>query len=113
MGLAEAFAQEAAQRKDNDWIAELGRVAKAAMMPWDLGKVTVYIDDNSRSARTVWFEFEKLPGYPFRYQFDEWQMMHAFDLKAYFTDSVRQPLFEHIRYRAALTVDDHIILGED
>ena len=113
MTLAEAFLKEAQRRKDYEWTELLGTVARLAMWPWDLGTVTIYLDDNQRSVRTIWIEFEHLRGYPFRFQFDELQMMQAYDPKAYLIQSMHRPLFEHLRYRPSLPVDDHIILGEE
>lgn len=111
--LAKAFAEAAVRERDSQWLSELGEVARRAIFPWDLGKVTVYIDDGERSHRTIWIEFEKFRDLPFKYKFDEWVMMQAFDPQAYLRESMRLPLFEHLRYRPSLPVDDHIVLGED
>lgn len=113
MNLGEAFVREAERRKDDDWIRELGIVARFAMQPWDLGEVTVSIEDDYGSARKIWIEFSRLPGYPFRFMYDQWLAMQAYDPRAYLVDSMREPLFKHLRYRPCLPVEDHIILGED
>lgn len=113
MDLAKAFAEQQQRRKDDLWARELGIVARFAMQPWDLGNVTISIEDDQRTVRTIWIEFENLRDLPFRFKFDEWMVLKAFDPQAYLVDSMRQPLFEHIRYRPSLPVEDHIVLGED
>lgn len=113
MSLADAFAEAMTSERDSKWIGELGEIAKRAIFPWDLGKVTLWLDDGQRSHRTIWIEFEHFRDIPFRFKFDEWVMMQAYDPHAYLRESMSLPLFEHLRYRPSLPVDDHIVLGED
>lgn len=113
LDLAESFRQYEAQQKDRRWIAQLGDVARLAIWPWDLGNVQISIDDGMRSKRTIWIEFDKFPGLTFRYEFDQWLVLDELDFHAYLYEAMRQPLFNHLRYRPTLPVDDHIVLGED
>lgn len=115
MNLAEAFAEEAARRKDAEWTGLLCSVIRQAIAPFDTGKITISIEEAgfSMSGRTLWFEIETLRSYPFRFKYDEWVAYQAYDPVQYLFESVREPLFNHFRYRPSLPVDDHIVLGED
>lgn len=115
VSLIEAIRQEAARRKDADWVAQLGEVISQAVWPFHLGRATVWIDDYEfyNRTRTLKIEIERLPLYPFAYKFDADIMMAAYEPHAYLFESMREPLFKHFRYRPCLPVEDHIILGED
>lgn len=111
--LADAFAEAEARNQENKWVAELIKIAKLAAFPWDLGHVRVLLDDHQGASRTIWIEFENFPKIPFRFKFDEWSLLKAFDPHSYLRDAIAKPLFDHLRYRPSLPVDDHIILGEE
>lgn len=93
----------------------LGSVIQQAMAPFKTGKATISISDSDSSynGRTLWFEIEALPTYPFRFKYDEWVVFRAYDPVDYLVQTIKQPLFNHFRYRPSLPVDDHIVLGED
>jgi hypothetical protein len=113
--LAEAFAKAAASRKDAEWVTALGKVVSQAVWPFHLGNAIVWIDDGMMDyrIRTIWIELQGLPNYSFKHKFDPDQMMQAYEPHLYLFESMREPLFNHFRYRPCLPVDEHIILGEE
>jgi hypothetical protein len=85
----------------------------AGLAPWKPGKITAYYTDELAGVFTpfnpiVTFETELLPRLPFSAQIDLLTMDHHQALL-----KVADEAFVWFRYRHAVSVDDHIILGED
>lgn len=113
--LAQAFAEAAIRRKDADWVSQLGAIIGQAVWPFKLGRATVWIDDGEFWARerTVKIDVERLPTHRFLFKFDERALSQAYEPHDFLMESMREPLFNHFRYRPCLPVEDHIVLGED
>lgn len=94
----------------------LCEIIQKGMAPFKTGVISMAIEsepDPLSRVRTLWVEAETLKRHPFRHKFDEWMMLQAYYPDRYLLDAVAQPLFDHFRYRPAVPVDDHIILGEN
>ena len=94
----------------------LYEIVAKGMAPFKTGVISMAIEsepDFLSRVRTLWVEVETLKRHPFRHKFDEWMMLQAYYPDRDLLDAVSQPLFDHFRYRPAVPVDDHIILGEN
>ena len=114
--LAESYAEHLANRKDAEWIGALGKVVRHAFGLFDTGRVTLSLERSSLISgddAILWIEIERLPGLPFKFKYDERAIGLAYFPEEVLFEQIREPLFNHFRYRPSLPVDDHIVLGED
>jgi hypothetical protein len=86
------------------------RAIEAGLAPFRAGKIVAYISSWEGWERTVIFEVGKLPYMPFKFVLDN--MLDSSNYKQIYADAA-EAAFKFYRYRPALPVGDHIILGED
>lgn len=87
-------------------------VVKQAIFPFDPGRVTAWSSELRDFTETdLVVEVDVLRGYPFKTSLSRRSLieMNPYDvMRSFYKD-----LFNHYRYRPALPVDDHIVLGEN
>lgn len=83
---------------------------KKGMAPWDPGRVDVFIHTNLRSDEILIEPHGPLSA-AFRYPIDPFDQMRLDPRQLAL--KVAEAAFKFYRYRPALPVDDHIILGEN
>lgn len=113
VSLGEAFVRQAVIRRDTDVIDSLRRVIKHAVGLFHLGPYTFYLEEDLGRGRKLTVEAPGLPDYPFKYVLNTYELGRALDPHAYLYETLREPLFNHFRYRPGIEPDDHIILGEE
>jgi hypothetical protein len=106
--LSQILTQSLAQR-DADHIRYVLSAIKVALVPWNPGKVTAWVSSSFESFNpVVVIETELLPRLPFAYEMD----LLGMDDHQNFA-KMADEAFIWFRYRHAIPVDDHIVLGED
>jgi hypothetical protein len=109
--LGEAFEKAYASDEDRQLVRAVNRVVSDAIFPFNPGTIQLYtwynIDMWNHTLKVV---VERLPDHVFEFVLesselmkDEWSYLNKF----------YGELFKHFRYRRALPVEDHILLGED
>lgn len=98
---------------EDDHIRWICSAIAAGLAPWKPGKITAYYTDEFAGSLEqfnpiVTFETELLPRLPFSAQLD---LLHDDHHQALL--KVADEAFIWFRYRHAVPVDDHIILGEE
>lgn len=116
--LGQQFIRAAVVRKDTDVIESLLRVIKHAVGTFHLGPYMFYFEEaggslGANGVRKLIVEPQRHPMYRFTYMLDTYSLGLAYDPHAYLFETLREPLFNHFRYRPGIEPDDHIILGEE
>lgn len=92
------------------------KIVHQAMAPFEPGRIFVSLEPKmdlvSREGMLV-VDIQAMRAYPFRFKYDERQITQAYYPEDWMIQSIAKPLFNHIRYRPAVPVEEHIILGED
>lgn len=96
-------------QEDQDHLWWIGEAIKAALFPWSPGKITFYTSNHeSPFLPSLTVETELLPRLPFSMQIDM-LAMDEHQAMALFADEA----FDWFRYRHAVPVEDHIVLGTE
>ena len=92
------------------------KIVHQAMAPFDPGQVFVSLEPKmdlvSREGMLI-VDIQAMRAFPFRFKYDEREIALAYNPEAFIVESVARPLFNHIRNRPSLPVEEHIVLGED
>lgn len=88
----------------------LGLAVLEGLKPFKPGKLEAYIHEDWGSGRTLRVCVDNLPNSDFVMSLDLISLTQAPDGGLF---QIYQRVFKHYRYRPALPIDDHIILGED
>lgn len=111
MNLAESFRYAATREHEQNLWNWIYKSIALGLAPWNPGKITSYYEPGptlNRFGPTLIFEIELLPtlkfvAYPDTLRDDP-------DTMAF---KIAQEAFKFYRYRPAVPVDDHIVLGEE
>lgn len=101
--LGRSFAQE----QDRKLTQILYEALQDGLAPWEPGRVRLYVSEDA-SGRVLAIESERFPELVFRSKPD-----HFLQDPSLMVLSMAEKVFKFYRYRRALPVDDHIILGEE
>jgi hypothetical protein len=96
--------------RDKDSFENLGRAVVEGIWPFEPGKIDAYIHEDWGSGRTLRVYVENLPNHDFVMSLDLISLVQEPDGGLF---KIYQRVFKHYRYRPALPVDDHIVLGEE
>jgi hypothetical protein len=88
----------------------LGRTVVEAIAPFKPGQIISYIHEDWGEGRTLRVTVEALPNHDFVMSMDLISLTREPDGGL---NKIYKRLFKHYRYRPALPVDDHIVLGEE
>jgi len=109
MSLKDSFMQSYSRGHEANLMGWIYKSIALGMAPWNPGKITAWIDEAySVQRRKLTFEIELLPNLKFVSYPD--YLRYDLDTMAF---KIAEEAFKFYRYRPALPVDDHIVLGED
>lgn len=114
--LGDSFKQMALDEEQQRLWEGVGRVIDSAIGPFKPGPLTMEIAPSETLGSniiTLRLIAKRLPNYPFSFALSMTAIDKAYFPEEYVFQAIRQPLFDHFRYRPSLPVDDHIILGEE
>lgn len=109
---ASMLTKSLANNPDQDYVKLVGQAIDAGLSPWKTGEITVYsTDEFYKHGFTLTFFIERLPRLPFSANLEKRRIVAMNPAEAFL--DIAQEAFKFYRYRPALPVDDHIILGEE
>lgn len=103
---------DAYRESERDAVGLVQHYVKAALWPWSPGGATVSIGPDITSRfddYLIIIETDLLPHYPFQFKYRPERNDGDMDM----AHRVGKDAFKFFRYRPALPVDDHIMLGEE
>lgn len=105
--VSHSFAEEYQRRLDRRLTQIIYEAVQDGLTPWKPGRIALYIDEHLHD-RSIAIKVESFPSLVFRTKPD-WFLQDATRMMM----SIAEKAFNFYRYREALPVDDHVILGED
>jgi hypothetical protein len=87
------------------------KVIRAAIFPFEPGKVTAWLSEQMLPGRKLEIEVETLRTWPFATMIDDRRLVLDPSFKVIY--DIYQTIYRHYRNRPTLPVDDHIVLGEE
>lgn len=104
-----ALSNMASWHREENLMNVVYQAIQLGLLPWDPRKITAYRTDQSSFGEVIfWFETDILPEYSFSVKED---IIYK-DPEKIALDMAEEA-FKFYRYRPALPVEDHIILGEE
>lgn len=81
---------------------------RSGLAPWEPGRIAMYRSDDYLGDPEIAIRIERFPELTFKATFDQWLI----DPTSMVTE-LAEKAFKFYRYREALPVEDHILLGEE